>query len=86
MEVEIATVATADHQRLPDLLELLTALSGHEPEPIDIHEMVLRLEGAGRQDAHLRHYIIPPTAAAANDASRASCDRYVYTYNRNLRH
>ena len=48
-----------DENNLPRLLQLLTALAGHEPAAIDIHDMVMQHPGAPRQEVLLRHVMVP---------------------------
>lgn len=66
--MEARAAGTADLQRLPALLELLAALAGHDPAPIDVHEMVLRREGSGRQEVNLRRLITSGVAYAGDPA------------------
>lgn len=62
-------MGTVDEGNLDALLQLLTALAGHEPVPVDIHELVLQHQGAPRQEVHLRHVMVPA------DGSHPPADR-----------
>ena len=64
--MEVAAAGTVDEARVGALLQLLAGLAGHVPDPIHIHEIVMRLEGAGRDDIHLRRLSTPGTAATAH--------------------
>lgn len=77
-------MGSVEEPRLQNLLELLTALSGHEPAPINIHEMTLRCEdGKIGQEIQLRHLIIPGTSNGTITTTTPGADRWaVYQYNR----
>ncbi len=84
-------MGTVEEPRLQNLLALLTAVAGHEPAPIHIHEMTMRCEGASRQEIQLRHLIIPDTMneishgnsnTITTSETTAGADRWaVYQYN-----
>ncbi len=83
-------MGSIEEPRLQNFLELLTALAGHEPAPINIHEMTMRCEGTSRQEIQLRHLIIPTDASDGNgngtsstiSSSSSQADRWaVYQYN-----
>lgn len=61
---------TVDPGNVAALLEFLTAISGHEPDSIDVHEIVLRHETGVRQEVHLRHLIVPATGDGAPPAEK----------------
>lgn len=75
-------MGSVEEPRLQNLLELLTALAGHEPAPINIHEITMRCEGGKiRQEIQLRHLIIPASSDCTTTTFGA--DRWaVYQYNR----
>lgn len=81
MEISLAGVINED--KLPRLLDVLTALGGHEPRPIVVHEMILRyqptLESVGapkslKSEVRLRRY---SDGANASESSRRVKSRWV---------
>jgi len=83
--MEVRAVGSIEEPRLQNLLALLTALAGHEPAPIHIHEMTMRCESGNiRQEIQLRHLIIPATNSNGTITTTSpSADRWaVYQYSR----
>jgi hypothetical protein len=82
--MEVRAVGSVEEPRLENLLQLLTALAGHEPAPINIHEMTMRCEGVkSRQEVHLRHLMTPATSTTLTTSASTCADRWaVYQYNR----
>ena len=76
--MEVRAVGSVEEPRLLNLLQLLTAIAGHEPAPINIHEMTMRCETAPRQEIHLRHLLIPATPTTPTAAEKWA----VYQYSR----
>lgn len=85
--MEVRVVGSVEEPRLQKVLQLLTALAGHEPAPIHIHDMTMRCEGASRnQEIQLRHSIIPASNASDESTTTSKtpgAERWaVYQYSR----
>jgi len=59
--MEVIAAGTVDDACRDGLLGLLSALSGVTPEPVQVRQIVMNIEGSGRQDLHLHQVTVPGT-------------------------
>lgn len=57
--MEVRAIGTTDQKNVDDLLLFIGALAGYTPKPLDIHTIVMKIEGSGRKQLQLINYIIP---------------------------